>query len=183
MTAVSLVAVGALALQASGQSAQLSSANSAQNGAPAGSGAPSGAPTNPAAAVNPLALPANSGSGERIVYSPAAKRVWMVAPDGTTVLHTFPIVPGTVPVPPGVYHVSNRASGENGSDGISVQYVVFFDNAATENAATAFAFDAEADVTGLPPAPTGHTGAVRMAQFDAGLIWYFAPIGTLVVVV
>jgi len=187
MTAISLVAVGALAVQASGQSspAQLRSASTGQSGAaPSTTLAPSGAATNPAAPpVNPLAIPANSGSGLRIVYSPAAKRVWLVEADGTTTQRTFPIVPGTVPVPAGTDHVSNRASGENGSDGVSVQYVVFFDNAATEGSSTAFAFDAEADVSGLPPAPTGHTAAVRMAQADAGAIWYFAPVGTLVVVV
>ena len=186
MTGISVLAVGVLAAQAAGQSPQLHNANSSssQSGTGPGTVVPTGAgATAVPTAANPLAVPANSGSGSRIVYSLAEKRVWLIGSDGTTVTRTFPIVPGTVPVPTGTYHVSKRTSGETGSDGTSVQYVVFFDNPATVNLSTAFAFDTVADVSGLPPAPTGKTGAVRMAQADAGAVWYFAPIGTLVVVV
>jgi hypothetical protein len=186
MTGASLLVIGVLAAQASG-APRLSSASASSSSGQGATGtatiSPSSGATSPAKVVNPLALPADSGSGTRIVYSVEAKRVWLVGADGTSVEQTFPIVPGTVPVPAGTYHVSNRASGETGTDGLSVQYVVFFDNAATVDSSTAFAFDAEADVTGLPPAPTGKTGAVRMAQTSAGEIWYFAPIGTLVVVI
>jgi hypothetical protein len=186
MTGASLLVIGVLAAQASGAPRLSSASASSSSGqGPTGTAtiSPSSGATSPAKVVNPLALPADSGSGTRIVYSVEEKRVWLVGADGTSVEQTFPIVPGTVPVPAGTYHVSNRASGETGTDGLSVQYVVFFDNAATVDSSTAFAFDAEADVTGLPPAPTGKTGAVRMAQTSAGAIWYFAPIGTLVVVV
>ena len=184
MTTASLVAVGLLAVQANGQSPQANNAaqNINQPATPPATPAPSGSAA-PTAVADPLALPAGSGSGERIVYSVAGKRVWLVGKDGATVQRTFEIVPGTIPVPVGTYHVSGRDSGETGSDGLSVQYVVFFDNAATVHSSTSFAFDAEADITGLPPAPTGHTGAVRTAQADAVAIWYFAPIGTSVVVV
>jgi hypothetical protein len=184
MTGVSLVAVGVLAVQANGQSPQTVTA--AQNSKPVGAaptapGASSSA--NPSAQINPLAVPADSGSGKRIVYSIEAKRVWLIGSDGSSVQRTFQIVPGTIPAPLGTYHVSGRDSGETGSDGTSVQYVVFFDNPATVNSSTSFAFDAEADISGLPPAPTGHTGAVRTTQADAVAIWYFAPIGTTVTVV
>lgn len=184
MTGVSLVAVALLAVQAQGQSPQAVTA--AQNAKPvvtASAAADPSASADPSAPADPTALPAGSGSGKRIVYSVEAKRVWLVGSDGTSVQRTFAIVPGTVPAPTGTYHVSGRDSGETGSDGTSVQYVVFFDNPATAHSSTSFAFDAEADITGLPPAPTGHTGAVRTTQGDAVAIWYFAPIGTPVVVV
>ncbi|HEV2639297.1 MAG TPA: hypothetical protein VGX23_29440 [Actinocrinis sp.] len=184
MTVASLVAVGMLAVQANGQSTQASAAGpGAKPSSTASAGpAPSGS-AMPTATVDPLAVPAGSGSGKRIVYSVSGKRVWLIGSDGSTVQRTFAVVPGTVPVPSGSYHVSGRDSGETGSDGTSVQYVVFFDNPTTVNSSTSFAFDAVADITGLPPVPSGHTGAVRPAQADAVAIWYFAPIGTSVVVV
>jgi hypothetical protein len=182
MTVISLVAVGVLAVQANGQSPQTTSAASSGQTGTSPTVAPSGS-VNPTATVDPLAVPANSGSGERVVYSLAGRRVWLIGSGGKTVRLTFEIVPGTIPVPVGTYHVSSRDSGETGSDGLSVQYVVFFDNPATVDSSTSFAFDAEADVTGLPPAPTGQTGAVRMSQVDALAVWYFAPIGTPVIVV
>jgi lipoprotein-anchoring transpeptidase ErfK/SrfK len=46
-----------------------------------------------------------------------------------------------------------------------------------------YGFDAEQGITGLPPAPTGKTGGVRMAQVDAQVLYSFASVGTAVVVV
>jgi hypothetical protein len=48
---------------------------------------------------------------------------------------------------------------------------------------SAYGFDAEADITGLPPAPTGQTGGIRMAQLDAQALYRFASVGSTVVVV
>ena len=124
------------------------------------------------------ALPANSGSGTRIVYSVGERRVWLVS--NTTVERTIAAVPGSVPAPDGMYSVSAKSPGSTGSDGVQVLYVVRF---AAANATTTFGFDSEAGITGLPPAPTGKTGGIRMAQLDAQALYEFSSVGTPVVVV
>lgn len=182
MTLAALAGVGVLAAQAAATAPKVSntatgqgSGSSASTHQPTKSGTPGAGSSS--AAPNPLALPANSGSGLRIVYGEAARRVWLVSASNA-VVRTFTIVPGTVHAPTGSYGVTNRLSESSGTDGTPVQYVVIFD----ESHSTAFGFDAVANVTGLPPAPTGHTGGIRMAQADAQALWNFSTYGTNVVV-
>lgn len=184
MTLAALAGVGVLAAQAAATAPKVS-ANATAKSTPSahqpGKATPSGAgSTSPA--PDPLALPANSGSGLRIVYGEAAKRVWLVS-DGTTVARTFPIVPGNVPAPTGSFKVTSRLSTSSGTDGTPIQYVVLFNNARVDHISTTFGFDAVANVTGLPPAPSGRTGGIRMAQADAQALWNFSNFGTTVVVV
>ena len=125
------------------------------------------------------ALPANSGSGTRIVYSPNTKRVWLVS-GAKTVERTIVVVPGTIAAPDGTYSVYDKSPGATGSDGVQVLYVVRFE---ANSSSTAFGFDADANVSGLPPAPTGKTAGTRMAQLDAQALYEFSSVGTTVVVV
>ena len=188
MTIASLVGVAVLAAQAAATAPKVSNnATAASSGStsahhqPAKSGTPSGG-TSSGTATDPTALPANSGSGLRIVYGEAAKRVWLVSASNAAV-RTFIVVPGTLAAPTGSFSVTNRLSATDGTDGTPVQYVVIFNKARVDGTSTAFGFDAVANVTGLPPASTGHTGGIRMAQSDAQALWNFSTFGTTVVVV
>jgi lipoprotein-anchoring transpeptidase ErfK/SrfK len=119
------------------------------------------------------ALPANSGSGARIVYSAGQQRIWLA--QNRTVERTMRVVPGTETPANGSYTVTSKTPGATGGDNVQVLYVVRF--------GSNYGFDAEADITGLPPAPTGKTGGIRMAQLDAQALYEFASVGTTVVVV
>lgn len=183
MTIASLFGVAVLAAQAAATAPQVSN-----NGAKS-AGTASGQPTVNASAgsatsgaANPNALPANSGSGARIVYSESAKRVWLVS-SGNSVARTMVVVPGTVAAPTGSFGVTNKLSQVTGTDGTPVQYVVLFNKASVGGGSeTAFGFDAVANVTGMPPPPSSRTGGVRMAQADAQALFNFSSVGTTVVV-
>lgn len=187
MTLAALAGVGVLAAQAAATAPKVANSANAKSGGsapaqqPGKSGTP-GAGSSSATTPDPLALPANSGSGDRIVYGEAAKRVWLVS-GGSTVARTFQVVPGNVAAPTGSFKVTNRLSTSQGTDGTPIQYVVLFNNAKVDRTETAFGFDAVANVTGLPPAPSGRTGGIRMAQADAQALWNFSNFGTTVVVV
>lgn len=182
MTIASLFGVAVLAAQAAATAPQVSNATK-DTGKTSGQPSANASGGSAGGAANPNALPANSGSGQRIVYGEAAKRVWLVS-GGATVVRTFVVVPGTVAAPTGSFAVTNRLASVTGTDGTPVQYVVLFDKAKVGGgAATAFGFDAVANVTGMPPAPNSRTGGVRMAQADAQALWNFSNIGTTVVVV
>lgn len=180
MTMASLFGVAVLAAQAAATAPQVSNTN--QAGRSTARPTASTAAGSASGAAAPNALPADSGTGQRIVYAEAVKRVWLVS-SGQTVARTFEVVPGTVTAPTGTFAVTNRLSAVTGTDGTPVQYVVLFDKAKVGGgSATAFGFDAVANVTGMPPAPTSRTGGVRMAQDDAQALWNFSTIGTKVVV-
>lgn len=170
MTLAALAAVGVLAAQAEATAPKVhATGTSAANAKSSGGSKPGSS--------SATALPANSGSGTRIVYSPSARRAWLV--ENSTVERTMTVVPGTVTPPAGSYTVYGKRPGSLGGDGVTVLYVVSFDSSAPNT----FGFDAEAGVAGLPPAPKGHTGGIRMTQIDAQLLYEFASVGTTVVVV
>lgn len=180
MTLAALAGVGVLAAQAAATAPKVSTATgkSTQTKHPVSAGSSGAATPKP----DPNALPANSGSGLRVVYGEAAKRVWLVSANNS-VARNFVVVPGTVAAPTGNFSVTNRLSSSQGSDGTPVQYVVIFNNARVDHGSTSFGFDAVANVTGLPPAATSRTGGIRMAQTDAQALWSFTNFGTAVVVV
>jgi len=171
MTLVSLAAVGVLAAQAKATAPSVRAAptsTAAKSSSKSGSGGTTTTTT--------YALPANSGSGTRIVYSPSEKRVWLV--EGSTVERTMEVVPGTIAAASGNYEVSAKTPGATGSDGVQVLYVVRF----AAGSSTTYGFDSDENVTGLPPAPTGETAGIRMAQTDAQALYQFSSVGTTVVV-
>jgi len=173
MTIASLVAVGVLAAQAEATAPRVRATTTivaAKSGSKSGSGSTTTTVTYP--------LPANSGSGTRIVYSAGQKRAWLI--QDNTVDRTMAVVPGTIGAPDATYEVSAKSPGATGSDGVQVLYVVRFDSSSSS---TTYGFDADANVSGLPPAPTGQTAGIRMAQTDAYALYQFSSVGTSVVVV
>ena len=169
MTIAALAAVGVLAAQAEATAPRVHS----QAGTAASTTKTTTKSGSSSTGTTANALPANSGSGTRIVYSAGQKRIWL-AEDGT-VERTMPVVPGTQTPSNGSYTVTSKVSSTTSSDGVQVVYVVRFGGN--------YGFDAEQGITGLPPAPTGKTGGVRMAQVDAQVLYSFASVGTAVVVV
>jgi hypothetical protein len=174
MTMVTLVGVGILAAQAKATAPRVRASVSVV----AATGKTSTKTGSGSTTSSTVALPANSGSGTRIVYSPGEHRVWLVT--GSTLERTIVVRPGTIAAADGTYSVSAKSPGATGSDGVQVLYVVRF---TTSNTSTTFGFDADAGITGLPPAPTGQTGGIRMAQLDAQALYEFSAVGTSVVVV
>ncbi|MBC7272170.1 MAG: L,D-transpeptidase [Streptomyces sp.] len=127
---------------------------------------------------DPTALPSNSGTGERVVYSLDDDRVWLVAADGT-VRRTFRVVPSTVDPLPGNYTVSSRSGRITGSDGVPVEHVVRF---ATVDGVT-IGFSAAVDPSVPAPAPGARTGGIRQSRPDGDAMWRFATVGQRVVVI
>ncbi|HET9169010.1 MAG TPA: L,D-transpeptidase [Actinospica sp.] len=169
MTIATLVGVGVLAAQAEATAPRVH----AQSGGNASTTKTTTKTGSSGTSTNTYALPANSGSGTRIVYSAGQRRIWL-AQDGT-VERTMAIVPGTETPSNGSYTVTSKVSSTTASDGVQVVYVVRFGGS--------YGFDAEQGITGMPPAPTGTTGGVRMTQVDAQVLYSFASVGTAVVVV
>ncbi|MFB6816082.1 L,D-transpeptidase [Streptomyces sp. NPDC056347] len=127
----------------------------------------------------PAALPAHSGTGQRVVYALEARRVWLVDEAGK-VLRTFPVMPSALSPKPGSYQVGTRQGPPTkGSDGVMIEHVVRF--ALVENVSVGFS--SAVDGTMESPDPTLRTGGVRMAQEDGDAMWEFAIRNTKVVVV
>ena len=184
MTVVALFGVAVLAAQAARAAPKVSdTAGKSSKSAAQTTATTTASPAAGGSAANPNALPANSGSGDRVVYSESGQRIWLVGGGGGTVERTFAVVPGTVAAPTGSYSVTRKEPGSTGSDGTQVQYVVLFGQRVVSGENTTFGFDAVANVTGLPPKPTSRTGGVRMAQLDAQALFNFVSVGSNVTVV
>ncbi|MFF2008222.1 L,D-transpeptidase [Streptomyces sp. NPDC058195] len=176
LTAAALAAVGFLAFQAS--------ANVPDNLA-APQPSPSGAVSSTEDAKpkekkpRPAALPAHSGTGQRVVYALESRRVWLVDEAGK-VLRTFPVMPSALSPKPGTYQVDTRQGAPTkGSDGVMIEHVVRF--ALVDN--VAIGFSAAVDGTMESPDPTLKTGGVRMGRDDGDVLWEFAGVNTKVIVV
>ncbi|MFD8588917.1 L,D-transpeptidase [Streptomyces sp. NPDC059637] len=187
LTVAALVGVGALAVQAA-ESAPEAAAQPQATASPSASPTASARPTAEAGgdgagepgAASP-AVPAQSGSGKRVVYSPADGRVWLVGADGEAV-RTFTVVPAPLTPAPGEYRVTSMSppGGQvQGSDGVPVEHIVRF--AVVDGAAVGFS----AAVDGSLPTPTPgqQTGGIREKRTDGKALWEFAEVGTPVVVV
>ncbi|MFI0980007.1 hypothetical protein ACH4SP_23755 [Streptomyces sp. NPDC021093] len=177
LTAGALAVVGFLAYQASASAPESVAAPSSST-SPAATG-----PKDKARKPSPLALPANSGSGTRVVYSLAGKRIWLVdsqAPAGTKP-RTFPVAPSAVSPAPDTYKVLTRSLKITGSDGKPVEHVVRFANVD----GTTIGFSAAVDGTMPTPGATPQegTGAVRLSRADGTAVWEFATVTVKVVVV
>ncbi|WP_328829896.1 hypothetical protein OHT77_19975 [Streptomyces sp. NBC_00252] len=124
-------------------------------------------------------VPADSGTGRRIVYGVGEKRVWLVdASDKAG--RTFTVWPGTVSPDPGTYTVSVRKDATTGSDGVQIENIVYF---ATKSGLN-IAFSNAVDGSSPPPAAAGkQTGGVRMAKADGAALWAFGTTSTKVIVV
>jgi hypothetical protein len=131
-------------------------------------------------------LPADSGSGRRVVFSEGQQRVWLVGPRDR-VRRTY-LVSGSVHdnLDPGNYSVYSRSERAWGiDDSGTMRYFVRF--AQGDRAAIGF-HDIPVD-DGRPVqtvddlgTPQSH-GCIRQRRTDAVALWRFAPVGTTVVVV
>ncbi len=132
------------------------------------------------------ALPADSGTGKRIVFSQSRQRVWLVA-NGKHVERTYP-VSGSVydNLQPGTFDVYSRSEDAWGvDDSGSMKYFVRFTQG-DSGAAIGFhdipvkdgqLVQTEAQLG----TPLSH-GCIRQRRSDAIALWNFAPLGTTVVV-
>ncbi|HET6856992.1 MAG TPA: hypothetical protein VFH94_07850 [Streptomyces sp.] len=177
LTAAALAAVGFLAYQASANvpadlaapSSSPSAGASPKKKAPAEEkGQDKGAP----------AVPAQSGTGVRVVYALGDKRVWLVGEPGQKP-QTFEVMPSTVSPPPGTYRVTSRSGAVTGSDGVQIEHVVRFTN--VDN--VSIGFSSAVDGTMQTPNPATKTGGVRMKRADGNAMWSFATVGAKIVVI
>jgi hypothetical protein len=152
-----------------------------------GTGVPSADSTE--SRVNPkhdTALPADSGTGKRIVFSQSRQRVWLIS-DDETVLRTYP-VSGSVydNLHPGAFNVYSKSEDAWGvDDSGTMKYFVRFTQG-DSGAAIGFhdipVKDGELVQTeGQLGTPLSH-GCIRQRRSDAIALWKFAPLGTSVIV-
>ncbi|MCM2426707.1 hypothetical protein [Streptomyces sp. RKAG337] len=172
LTAAALAVIAVLAVQASGSAADH----------PVTARPSSPAATAPTAKVPPVtkvpALPANTGSGKRVVYGLAAKRVWLVN-GANKVLRTYVVAPGSVDPAPGRYKVTSRTARGTGGDGIAIEHVVRFATVGS----TVIGFSAAVDASMPSPDPQKKTGGIRETPADGDELWKLAVIDTRIVVV
>jgi hypothetical protein len=152
----------------------------------------SGAAATPPATATPdrrdsaVTLPADTGTGRRVVFDMSAQRVWLVGVDDT-VRRSY-LVSGSVTdnLDPGHYQVYSRSRWAVGVDDSGVmQYFVRF----TRGNHAAIGFHDIPELHGKPlqtedqlGTPQSH-GCIRQARPDAIRLWDFAPVGTAVDVV
>lgn len=174
LTAAAVAAVGFLAYQASANAPDhLGAKPKVTSSAPARTGSPAPKPKK-----DPLAVPAASGSGMRVVYALADRRVWLVDATNKST-RTLKVMPSAVQAVPGTYQVTSRSGRVTGSDGVPIEHVVRF----ASNDDVAIGFSAAQDGSMESPDPTLKTGGVRMSRADGDAVWTFATVGAKVVVV
>ncbi len=141
---------------------------------------------DPAPAADAFGLPANSGSGRRIVYSRAEQRVWAVEADGT-VVKTHRVSGRSREPYGGTYRVYSRSMYTNSLDDPSVKWRYMI----------RFAYGPKGGRIGFHEIPTRRGvplqserqlgqplsgGCVRQSTADAQWMWNWAGVGTTVVV-
>ncbi len=153
---------------------------------------PTPAPTTPANTdrnivhLDSLDLPADSGTGRRVVYSKSIQRVWLVEDDGS--LFNTHRVSGRMDQPdPGFYRVNSQSifTCSNIHTDICMRFFVRF---AVSRRGNGIGFH-EIPVQNGQPLQTEEQlgsplsgGCVRQSTADAILMWNWAQVGTVVVV-
>ncbi|MFI6963714.1 hypothetical protein [Streptomyces sp. NPDC050149] len=174
LTAAAVAAVGFLAYQASANVPDnLGAKPKASSSSPA-----TGGNAKPKPKKDPLAVPAASGTGMRVVYALGDRRVWLVDARNKAT-RTFKVMPSAVEAAPGVYRVTSRSGRVTGSDGVPIEHVVRF----ATNDDVAIGFSAAQDGSMESPDPTLKAGGVRMSRADGNAVWTFATVGVKVNVV
>ncbi len=140
--------------------------------------------TSPTVTVDP-ALPADSGTGHRVVFSESLQRVWLVS--GRRKVKRTYLVSGSLydNLDPGTYEVYSRSQQAWGiEDSGTMGYFVRF----AHGTRAAIGFHDIPVSEGRPVqsvaelgTPTSH-GCIRQRRADARVLWQFAPVGTTVVV-
>ncbi|MER7464373.1 hypothetical protein [Streptomyces sp. NPDC097981] len=173
LTVAAIAAVGFLGYQASATAPAHPAKAAPQAATPAP--VPSAHAADPA---KPVAVPAESGTGSRVVYSVGLKRVWLVGESGQA-LKSFPVKPSTAHPKPGTYLVNSRAGTATGSDGVPIEHIVRF---ATADGVVV-GFSSRVDGQMPEPDPNKKTGGIRMTRLDGDAMWAFATTNSKVVVV
>lgn len=119
-------------------------------------------------------IPANSGRGQRVVYSISQKRVWLIT-ESRKVVRSFQVWPGTMTPASGEYKVSYKRERGTGSDGVAIEHAVYF--------GTAYAFSNASNGAAPSPNPGLQTGAIREHSSDGIALWDFTKMGMVVDVV
>ncbi|MFC5906895.1 hypothetical protein [Streptacidiphilus monticola] len=179
LTAAALAAVGVLAAQARSSADTSTPIGGTVATAPARAGA---SPSTSAGASSKAvpAIPANSGTGKRVVYSLSAKRIWLVDPANPKQDRTFTVQPGTVAPAVGSYQVFHVNAGPyTGSDGALIKNGVLF----ATSGGVAVGFSAAVDGATPVPDPNKKTGGIRETVADSAALFAFAPYDTKVIVV
>ena len=137
--------------------------------------------------VNVPTLPANSGTGRRIVFAMAAQRVWLVGDEDDDVERTY-LVSGSLTdnLHAGTYSVYSKSEDAVGiDDSGTMKYMVRF--AHGPNAAIGFhdipVLDGATVQTRAQLGTPQLHGCIRQWRPDAKALWRFAPVGSKVVVV
>ncbi|MCZ4120558.1 hypothetical protein [Streptomyces sp. H39-S7] len=172
LTAAALAVIAVLAVQASGSAADRPATAIPSN--PASTAPPAKVP--PVAKVPPL--PAQSGTGKRVVYGLTDRRVWLVG-DDNKVLRTFLVAPGSVDPVPGRYKVTSRTARGTGGDGVAIEHVVRFATVGS----TVIGFSAAVDASMPSPDARKKTGGIREKPADGDALWKLAVVDTRIVVV
>ncbi|QMU80643.1 hypothetical protein GXW83_29910 [Streptacidiphilus sp. PB12-B1b] len=177
LTASALAVVTMLALQAK------SSATAATAAGPRAGTVASG-PAKPGkggrGANAPVAVPGDSGTGRRVVYSLGQRRVWLVDPSSKTAAPSFPVQASAVSPPLGSYAVNGgKAAPHPGSDGVEIENSVLF----TMHDGVEIGFSSAVDGSMASPDPSKHTGGIRESIADGKEMYAFASQGTPVVVI
>ena len=129
-------------------------------------------------------LPANSGSGRRVVYSNAQQRVWLVEANGE-VSHSY-LVSGRHGLPAaGTYQIYSKVpSSPSGS--LTLPWTLRFAHAPSGAPIDFHGIPLRSDGSPIEPdsllgTPQSH-GCVRMQQAEAEFLWNWSTVGTTVVV-
>lgn len=145
-------------------------------------------PTTTVPGTNPaLAVPPNSGTGRRAIYSKTRQRVWAVEADGR-VTRTY-LVSGKMAQPrPGTYKVFSRSgfTCSLSSKNVCMRYMVRFARNTTNTDNIGFhEIPKRGDVPLQRDSQLGRPlsgGCIRQGTSDAQFMWNWAGIGTTVVV-
>ena len=144
--------------------------------------------TSPPDPASQTAVPVDSGSGRRIVFSQSLQRVWLLGQRPDDVQRTY-LVSGSVThnLQPGTYSVYSKARWAVGVEDSGVmQYFVRFTRGPTGAAIGFHSIPAKNGVPLQTRAQLGTAqshGCIRQNMPDAIALWNFAPVGTKVVVV
>jgi hypothetical protein len=131
------------------------------------------------------AVPANSGSGRRIVYSNSQQRIWVIEANGV-VTYSW-LVSGRTGTPPfGTYSIQRRLNPDTAGSLI----LPYFQGFLRGSSGKWFGFH------GIPLNPNGTPiepddqlgrpeshGCIRLSQADAAILWNWGTVGTTVVAV
>lgn len=122
-------------------------------------------------------MPADCGTGMRVVYSITGHRVWLVS-RAERVVRSYPVQAGDPAPPLGTHQVFARGAHGQGGDGAPVEHVVLFAQDGDSNFGFSAAVGTGKAKPGAHPAP-----AIRESRPDGDALWQFATIGTTVEVV